>query len=76
MNIREKQLTLFPEFDDPVSGEGGIMCSLEHRKPVRAKYSVHFHNGNCRDVCGWCVKRFQQGGDSALIVKSIEKLKR
>lgn len=29
----------------------------------------------CRDVCGWCVKRFQTGGDSAQIVEHIEKLK-
>ena len=74
MNIREQQLTLFPEFDEPA--RGGIMCSLEHRRPVRAKYKVHFKNRNCRDVCGWCVKRFRPGGDSAQIVKSIEQLKR
>ena len=28
----------------------------------------------CRDVCGWCVKQFQPGGDHANIVERIEKL--
>lgn len=74
MNIREKQLSLFdPEPDTTV---GGVTCSLEYRhsKPKLAKWRVHFKNGNCRDVCGWCVKLFQPGGGHANIVERIEKL--
>jgi hypothetical protein len=36
---------------------------------------VYFKNGNYRDVCGWCLKRFKDGGDSAEIVDKIEKLR-
>lgn len=72
MNIRETQLSLFDP--EPDLNVGGVTCSLEHRKPKRAKWRVHFKNGNCRDVCDWCVKRFQPGGDHANIVERIEKL--
>lgn len=73
MLIREKQLSLF---EDPAPDMlGGVpTCSMEHPKPKRAKYRVYFKNGNCRDVCGWCVKRYQAGGDSAKITERIEKL--
>lgn len=73
MLIREKQLNLF---EDPAPDMlGGVpTCSMEHRKIKRAKYRVYFKNGNCRDVCGWCVKRYQPGGDSARIVESIKPL--
>lgn len=72
MLIRETQLSLF----DQEIQTGGVTCSLpNHKKPRRAKYRVFFKNGNCRDVCGRCVKRFQTGGDSAQIVEHIEKLK-
>lgn len=58
MLIREKQLSLF---EDPAPDMlGGVpTCSMEHPKPKRAKYRVYFKNGNCRDVCGWCVKRYR-----------------
>lgn len=74
MNIRETQLSLFDP--DPDTIVGGVSCSLghRHRKPKRAKWRVHFKNGNCRDVCGWCVKQFQPGGGHADIVERIEKL--
>ena len=73
MNIRATQLSLF---EDPAPATlGGVpTCSMEHPKPKRAKYRVYFKNGNCRDVCGWCVKQFQPGGDHADIVERIEKL--
>lgn len=73
MEIREKQLTLFPELDPPVPG--GVLCSIDHDRARRAKWRVYFKNGNYRDVCGWCLKRFKDGGDSAEIVDKIEKLK-
>lgn len=52
-----------------------MLCSIDHDLPRRAKWRVHFKNGNYRDVCGWCVKRFKDDGDSAGIVDKIEKLK-
>lgn len=48
---------------------------FDHDRPRRAKWRVHFKNGNYRDVCGWCVKRFRENGDCAGIVDKIEKLK-
>lgn len=72
MEIREKQLTLFPELDPPTPG--GVLCSIDHDRPRRAKWRVHFKNGNYRDVCGWCVKRFRENGDRAGIVDKIEKI--
>lgn len=72
INIRCTQLSLFnPEPDTNV---GGVTCSLEHTKAKRAKWRIYFKNGNCRDVCGWCVKQFQAGGSNAAIVERIEKL--
>lgn len=71
MIIREQQLSLFPELDPIV---GGVTCSMIHDRLKRAKWRVYFKNGNCRDVCGWCVKKFQPGGDHANIVERIEKL--
>ena len=71
--MRTIQLDLF----NPISeddGGGIIYCSLEHKKPIRAKYRIHFKNGRNREVCGRCVKRFQPGGDSFRIVDRIEKL--
>lgn len=46
-----------------------------HDRPRRAKWRVYFKNGNYRDVCGWCVKRFRDNGDCARITDKIEKLK-
>ena len=73
MNIRTTQLSLF---EDPAPDTlGGVpTCSMEHAKPKRAKYRVYFKNGNCRDVCGWCVKQFQPGGSSARLTERIEKI--
>ena len=73
MNIRITQLSLFDEPTPAMLG-GVPTCSMEHVKPRKAKYRVYFKNGNCRDVCGWCVKRYQAGGDSAQITERIEKL--
>lgn len=73
MNIRTNQLSLFDPEPEPTKGGG--TCSLEHAKPKRAKFRVHFKNGNCRDVCGWCVKQFRPGGLHANIVERIEKIK-
>lgn len=47
---------------------------FDHARPRRAKWRVHFKNGNYRDVCGCCVKRFRENGDCAGIVNKIEKL--
>lgn len=47
---------------------------MNHPNPKRAKYRVYFKNGNCRDVCGWCVKRFRAGGSHATLVERIERL--
>lgn len=73
MNIRPIQLTLFGD-PAPVMMGGVPTCSLDHEKPKKAKYRVYFNNGHFRDVCGWCVKQFRDGGSSARLVERIEKL--
>lgn len=68
-------------FGDPYPDElGGVAtCSMEdsHRhRPVRARYRVYFKNGNNRDVCGHCVRKFQPGGEYSRIVKYIKQTRK
>lgn len=70
IHIKCVQLSLF----DDVDTLGGGICSMEHPKPRRAKYRVFFKNGNYRDVCGWCVKKFQEKGSYAYMVERVEKI--
>lgn len=56
-----------------------MTCSMEdshRRRPIRAKYRVFFKNGNDRDVCGHCVKKFQPGGEYSRIVKYIKQIRK
>ena len=73
MDIRATQLQLFGD-PAPATVGGDPTCSLEHRKAKRAKYRVHFTNGNSRVVCGHCVKLFKPGGEHADKVQQLENL--
>jgi hypothetical protein len=70
MNIRITQGLLFET--TPVERERE-RCSLGHRRKATSR--IYFKNGNTRDVCSGCVKKFRKGGKYADKVERIEPIK-